>query len=76
VLILKNLWSHKIRQNTVKRGVLVDVENKGVAKFEVPKTKNANWKLALRDRRRTVTCNTLYHNAIFCQAKSIQNKAT
>jgi hypothetical protein len=39
VLILKGLWSDKTRQNTVKRGVLVDGENKGVAKFEVAENK-------------------------------------
>ena len=39
VLILKNLWSDKTRQNTVKHGVLVDGENIGVAKFEVAENK-------------------------------------
>ena len=38
-MILKNLWSDKRRQNTVKRGVLVDGENKGVGKFEVAENK-------------------------------------
>ena len=39
VLILKNLRSDKARQNTVKRGVFADDENKGVAKLEVAENK-------------------------------------
>jgi len=51
VLILMDLCSDKSRQNAVKRGVLVDAENKGVANFSLPKTKNASWKLALQNER-------------------------
>jgi hypothetical protein len=46
-----DLCSDKSRQNAVKRGVLVDAENKGVANFSLPKTKNASWKLALQNER-------------------------
>jgi hypothetical protein len=33
------LWGDKTRQNTVKRGVIVDIENKGVAKFKGAESK-------------------------------------
>jgi len=39
VLILRDLGRDKTRQNTAKRGVLVDGENKGVAKFQVAESK-------------------------------------
>jgi hypothetical protein len=39
VLILRDLWSDKTRQNTVKRGVLAGGENKEVARFELAENK-------------------------------------
>jgi hypothetical protein len=39
VLILRDLWSDKTRQNTVKRGVGTNAENKGVAEFELAENK-------------------------------------
>jgi hypothetical protein len=39
VLILRDLWSYKTRQNTVKRGVGANAENKGVARFQLAENK-------------------------------------
>jgi len=39
VLILRDLWGDKTRQNTVKRGVWANAENKGVAKFQLEANK-------------------------------------
>jgi hypothetical protein len=55
VLILKDLWSDKTRQNAVKRGVLANVGNKGVTEFQLVENKKASWKLAVRNGRRIVT---------------------
>jgi hypothetical protein len=49
------LWSDKTRQNTVKRGVGANAENKGVAEFQLAENKNASWKLAVRNGRQVVT---------------------
>jgi hypothetical protein len=46
VFILKDLGWDKTRQNTVKHGVFVDVENTGVAEFQVienKKTPTGSW---------------------------------
>jgi hypothetical protein len=39
VLILRDLWSDKTRQNAVKRGVGTSAENIGVAEFELAENK-------------------------------------
>jgi hypothetical protein len=49
VLILRGLCGDKTRQNPAKRGVGSNVGNKGVVNSSKQKTKNASWKLAVRN---------------------------